>query len=605
MCKFIYHEEGNNIDDTPCQLQNYFSLNKENEILPLDNLGYCIFHSENIEWKQKNNFSYFSSKLFEIVKCIDKGTIFLEDLNGSFDLDFRGIKWTDCTILDNDESAIFIKDISLSNSKSVYLMMHKSCFYNDLVISNVDAANLILDFRNCTFKGGVSFQSTKLKEVSFHNGNLNGGIYITDCEVLEYSEFRNMNVQAGFIIGTSTFYGETIFCNSKFDALYIDLKNVNFKDVVDFSRCIFIPSINIENCEFANELFISDAVFKNEVRIHSNKYGGNVYFVSNNPDNKIFENIIYLKVEEENLNGLITFENVNFLNIAQQDRENLLKLEKSNKVKIGKGCIKYRVQSPIITIKSSLINQNIITELTTSFSNYFLYSEGFNLGVEFVNKQINNLQLFYYTDELISNEEFIERLKLAEREYWDFTISKNETDKSKKIQTVDNYSSKLSVLLKIAVRKQFGLWSDTETTELLKSISYNEYSISSDQINCMIENLIININPQNMEIKELNVSHGGQVNIAERIGKIEFNPKFQNISERDFNSLKGLLSKLDDLDFNDLRQNTESIKTDDTNSSKLNLLKEKAVNLFNKHGIPISHSLTASGIFEFLKSFFF
>ncbi len=36
----------------------------------------------------------------------------------------------------------------------------------------------------------------------------------------------------------------------------------------------------------------------------------------------------------------------------------------------------------------------------------------------------------------------------------------------------------------------------------------------------------------------------------------------------------------------------------------MNPLKDKVLGLLKQHGIPISHSLTASGVFELLKNFF-
>ena len=43
---------------------------------------------------------------------------------------------------------------------------------------------------------------------------------------------------------------------------------------------------------------------------------------------------------------------------------------------IGSGCMKYRLQTPPITIASNSINNNIVVELATSFSNYFTSSNG-------------------------------------------------------------------------------------------------------------------------------------------------------------------------------------------------------------------------------------
>ena len=605
MCQYKCHDNG---EDTPCQLQHYFSLSDVNNILPIDDKGYCIFHSENIEWKQNNGFSDYLDKLLDIIILIDAGKINYEtpwkvlDPDGLFYFDLRGITWIAKTSSDEKGNVIPIKNLSFIHH--IVLNMHGGHFYDELEIKKINQTTFL--FNHSIFEKKVVLKTSVLKEISFEQCSLNKGFYLGEhCEIERRAEFYNMMVQNDFSVCSSTFHDEVYFNDSTFhNDCIVSFDNVVFEERVNFSNCIFKDYTNIENCQFDGEVIFTDSEFDKETHMHSNEFDGNVYFKSNKDSNKMFNDICYLFVKDEELGAVIHFENINFSNIAAAEKEILFKLEKNNKVKIGKGCIKYRVQSPIININSHQINQNIITELTTSFSNYFLYSEGFNLGVEFVSKSINNLQLFYYTDELISKDEFISRLKLLEREYWNFTIDKNEKNKLKQIQAIDNYTSKISVLFKIGIRRQLGSLDDSHTKEIFKAISCNEEDISIEDIDHTIKNLIININNLPVKIGKLNVSNGGQVNIAEHIGKIEFNPNvFQGIAESDFNSLKNLLSELNEVDFKELQKIVQSINTND-NTTKMNSLKDKVLGLLKQHGIPISHSLTASGVFELLKNFF-
>jgi hypothetical protein len=188
-------------------------------------------------------------------------------------------------------------------------------------------------------------------------------------------------------------------------------------------------------------------------------------------------------------------------------------LSKSNKVTIGKGCIKYRVQTK--PIKISQAHQNLITELTNSFSSYFLYSNGFNLGVEFINKQLHAVELFYFTDEDISLEELYTRLNACEAHFWTFSMDKDMlTANDGLINIIDSYVSKLSILSKIGFRQDYGLWNDANTEELLKAISYSGSSVSSNQINVFIDTLKLSAN--DMTIEELNIQKGN-AQIADRI----------------------------------------------------------------------------------------
>ena len=607
MCKYSYSEEGDCGNASPCQLQYYLSLNGEGDILPVDDDGYCIFHSKNMAWKQQNDFSGYLDKLFSVINQIDIGTITYETPwmtlapNGLFLFDMRGIEWIANVPSDGSESTISISNFSFNHT--IALNMNGGHFYDKLEINN-NNDNLAINFCHSIFEKRVSLESSVLKEMSLEFCHFKGDFYMAkNCEIKERAEFYNMTVLKDFAISYSVFHGEVYFNGSTFGTDRImSFDNVVFEDSTDFSDCIFNGYTTIESCQFDGEVIFIDSEFNRKTYFHSNEFDGNVYFKSNKGSNKMFNDIMYLYVKDENIGGVIHFENIDFLKIAPAERDNLLKLEKNNKIIIGSGCIKYRTQSPIITINSDQVNHNIITELTISFSNYFLYSEGFNLGVEFVSKQINNLQLFYYTDELISNEEFIERLKKVERDYWQFAIDKNEIDKSKQIQAIDNFSSKSSVLYKIAIRQRYGYWSETDTKELLKAISLNENSIDAGKVNLMIEQLNIYINPQTMKIEEVNVLDGGQAVFAERIGEINYNPHiYHGLSEADFNTMKDLWSKLDDLNRRELEREVESIQNNN-NPEQIKSLKNKVFDLLAKHGIPIAHSLTASGIWEFFRN---
>lgn len=100
----------------------------------------------------------------------------------------------------------------------------------------------------------------------------------------------------------------------------------------------------------------------------------------------MFNKSIRFNLNEDDMHGCFHFQNVNFLN-SRKGQEAFTQTSKDSKTIIGSGCIKYRVQSPVAMIKTDSINQNIIEELTYSFSKYFFHSSGFNLGVEFLEKE--------------------------------------------------------------------------------------------------------------------------------------------------------------------------------------------------------------------------
>ena len=496
MCKFKYHDDSNGID-TPCQLQHYFSLNQaflpsqnEKYILPIDEDGYCIFHSENIEWKQKNDFSGYLEKLFSIINLIDNEKIRYETPNGFLDFDMRGIKWIAKDSDKQKENNILIEKLSFNNHIS--LNMHEGHFYDELRFNKITAENITFNFSDSTFEKTVSLESSILKEISFENCKLKGGIIIgNQCEIKGFAEFNDMVVQDKFLISSSTFSGNIILNDSIFntkDTIWLD--NVIFEDEVDFKNCTFNDVVYIENCEFDNEVFFTDSEFNKETHIHSNKFEGNVYFESNSDSNKMFNAIMHLYVKEEDLFGVIHFKNANLLNIPPAEKENLDNLRNNNKVKYNKGCIEYGTKTPIYTIKSEKINRNIVEEIANSFSNFCRYSKDFTIGVVFVKKEPNNIQLFYFTDEILSEEEFASRLQMAQSEYWDFSfdITKMIGD-TRNIELFDTLLTAEFVRLKTAKYIQCGFWTDTELKEFLKIMPYNETCIGTQQIYLIINKL--------------------------------------------------------------------------------------------------------------------
>ena len=370
--------------------------------------------------------------------------------------------------------------------------MHEGHFYDELRFNKITAENITFNFSDSTFEKTVSLESSILKEISFENCKLKGGIIVgNQCEIKGFAEFNGMVVQDKFLITSSTFSGNTILNDSIFntkDTIWLD--NVIFEDEVDFKNCIFNDVVYIENCEFDNEVFFTDSEFNKETHIHSNKFEGNVYFESNSDSNKMFNAIMHLYVKEEDLFGVIHFKNANLLNIPPAEKENLDNLRNNNKVKYNKGCIEYGTKTPIYTIKSEKINRNIVEEIANSFSNFCRYSKDFTVGIVFVKKEPHNIQLFYFTDEILSEEVFVSRLQMAQSEYWDFSfdITKMIGD-TRNIELLDTLLTAEFVRLKTAKYIQCGFWTDTELKEFLKVMPYNETCIGTQQIYLIVNKL--------------------------------------------------------------------------------------------------------------------
>ncbi|MCL2417176.1 MAG: hypothetical protein FWD02_04490 [Bacteroidales bacterium] len=509
---------------------------EEKVVLPLDDSGFCIFHSDSIEWKQQNNFSEYLDKLFDIINRFDKGEF--KSQSGILNFDIQGVKWIGKT-LETDEPTISIRQLRFDNH--ICLKMAEGLFYDKLIIDDIDTPKTSWYFNGSEFKKSFYLSTFCISNINLVGCYLYGGIIVEakeGCEnaIVTFAEFSNMKLYENFEIFATKFQGEVFFDNAVFDTQStIFLTNLCFEDKVNFEYCVFDEMLYIASCEFHGEVIFNNAIFNNETRIEVNKFKGVVSFKYADTSSKMFNNTMHIDVQEEDLDGVIIFENVDISPIKEKD--NLLKLQKSDKVKIGKGCIKYRVQSPIFKINTDKNNYGLVVELANSFVNYF-NANGWNLGVDIVNRTRYYIELFYYTDEDITIEDFELQLKRKTKDF--LTTSINSIDKNdmaeKNISIIDSIISKDSAMLKMAFRKMAGLLTEDKISRISKVLPYIDeegkkiITIKISNNYNMITNNITNsgtigvLNTGNVNKIENSISQlqqSGANDIAESIEKIK------------------------------------------------------------------------------------
>jgi len=317
-------------------------------------------------------------------------------------------------------------------------------------------------------------------------------------------------------------------------------------------------------------------------------------------------NFLFIDIEKE-VNGRMIFDNVNYSYIQTAARKELSYLERLNKLTVGSGCIKYRQQTAPISINTNNINSNIAKELANSFTSYFTATSGISLGVEFIEKSIHAIKIIYFTDEDISLEKFQERLRTAENNYWDFEIKDtSKLSKAEIAEQIDSYVSKIAILTKMSMLREQGLWERKETKKVLKVIHFDDTVIDDSKINITInmitDNRIKNIST--MKIKKIVAKKGSQINFADHIEKVEFNPEKSPISSEEFEQLKKLLLLLTNEEITDLQEDVYNPNNDTINLTPYQDIKEKIDYFAVKHGTPIIQGLSASVIYDILKQFF-
>ena len=126
---------------------------------------------------------------------------------------------------------------------------------------------------------------------------------------------------------------------------------------------------------------------------------------------------------------MVIFKYTNYYNIPEVYRRKLNEFILTNKVIVGKGCIKYRLQTDLITHITGSLNQKLIEDMANTFINFFTKHNRINLGFEITERSANKISYFYFSDENISHEEFIKYLKYTEEDIW--SLIKNEQPKRK------------------------------------------------------------------------------------------------------------------------------------------------------------------------------
>jgi hypothetical protein len=130
-------------------------------------------------------------------------------------------------------------------------------------------------------------------------------------------------------------------------------------------------------------------------------------------------------------------------------------------------------------------------ELCQTFANYFTASSGHNLGFEVVYRDTTEIRFFYFTDEDIGADAFLDRLASTERSLWNLLIVRSDTQlvpidglassadivtrsESAVINAVDGITALMGTFFRVGVRIAIGAWRYDDTKALLSAIRFND-----------------------------------------------------------------------------------------------------------------------------------
>ena len=482
MCKYRYAEKGSNIYDKPCIYPDFFSENNEKfiENLPIDKDGYCIFHSKNNKWKIDNNFKGW---LFELLKVISEININLEKHKREYF--FSGFCFPNYDSFKFDKLQ-FIGSVDLSNCtfncrveflnmSITSLNIQHTTFNEKLYINNVDFENSIFS-SNATFHKGLSFINCDLqRNLLFINCTFNNKdetsyceIAIKQCKSVHYLSFEGSIIKPTVSIRKSSFDYELNFNHCIIENEFL-FEQSQINGTISFIETEFTLKENVNP-------MMSSTHFEN-IKISEK---GKIIFKGKRPQDEMIKNELSIHFKDKP-KGLISFENFNLNKIYPKFKARLFELEKEGIVEIGKGCRKYYCQTDVITIEASNSNQKLILDIVTVFCNYFEIQQGFNLGIEIIERTKSQIKYFYFTDEVITKEDFIERIKQNENSLWQ-TFSNLATNASEIISKNDiEIKSCLidiaGLFLKMGNQIEHNNLSENDFNNIFNSITVNSKSI--------------------------------------------------------------------------------------------------------------------------------
>lgn len=459
--------------------------------LPADAGGVCLFHSLDVAWKRDNGFA---ARFLELIAILQG-----DDDAGSYDF-AEFVLVGEPSPKRPAKSVLRISDIALKRPARFIA----ATFIDPVIFEQVHFEDSAI-FGQARFRHDLTFAVTVFRRTEFAGARFEQRAYFSDVEFqnlafFDAARFVGTNTGSTVKFERSTFGGITEFSNVVFNLgpqSAVSFWEVTFQDAVSFRETQFHCQVDFDDVVFADNADFIDTAFSSpgssatfrgaavEFKQLTVSENALIQFVSTDPANKLFHHSVQMTFKGEPA-GKIRFENVDFAKFASPAKLRLLELSRSGTVEIGPGCIKYLFQTPLRTLSIRDGNQSLVEELCQTFSNYFVQSNGLNLGFEVTQRAADHITFFYFSDENLTETVFMERLAQTERRLLAFLSVRNEEDlitvgrspavarpQFYVINAIDAISGMMGVFMRIGARLMMDAWSVEETHTLLESIRFN------------------------------------------------------------------------------------------------------------------------------------
>jgi|AntRauTorckE5430_2_1112549.scaffolds.fasta_scaffold09828_2 hypothetical protein len=445
-----------------------------------DDDGFCWFHSKDLVWKESDAnkeiikyFIYYSSGLLN--KILDLSTSILPS-------------WISLVFAEAD----LIQDFKFND-----------CVVNGkLSIKREDPISSV-EINNTNILSDLSFNSIVINGINLMNSKINGDIFISKVVVKSFLLFDKLSIGGGIIARSNKFNRITNITNCKINTDPSKLRNTYIDDSIfdtsfNFNDCVVHKAFVINNCKFSGASFFISSDFQ---CLEGNPLYAAVHFkdltISKNAsisfigkqNQIIFDNsgeVIFEGIENQ---GQIRFEYTNILKIDVGARDEFIEKSKdvSPYVVIGRGCVKYINQSPVLEIKVDEENQDLVLDICNTFSKFYRNSNSYNLGIEITHRDDKHVKYYYFSDEPIPFEEFMSKLSAEESRMWKIVRVENQNlmidggdsevkvdFRDKMILFSDIAIDLTGIILKLATRLPLGKLTKEEASKILNSGRFNQ-----------------------------------------------------------------------------------------------------------------------------------
>lgn len=471
MCNFSLQTEKKRIS---CP---YYSTGNEDSHLPIDQSGLCIYHSRDSDWKIANDFNAHLSKIMESSSKLARNkTLLLETIvfTDSVEPLFAGTEFQNPVSFDYatfKSKANFTKTKFTNGVKFRFANFEKSVAFKEVDTQGFDMQGAII-------KGILTLADFNSSSYLDAEGITTFGLRVENARFAHFTSFNKVSVKQRSAISYCKFTNVDFESNTTFDHAVFDcfvlFEDINVRDSLSFYGTQFNYALSQPNYAAVN--FINTTVLER----------GNLDF-KGSAEHKLFSGAFSARFLDEDIKGKLAFEHVDFNKFDKDTKNRLVANSKGKdaKILIGVGCLKYFNQTPVKKIRASTENQNLVTELCNTFSEYFAKSMGYNLGVEIVSRTDQEIALYYYSDENIPYETFEAQLQSSEAAMWRLVKIKNQSVQSnqepqnlpsKIINATDTIINLLGTILKIATRIPMGMISPSEVANVLSTTNFSSQS---------------------------------------------------------------------------------------------------------------------------------